>query len=153
MSYEQILVVEDDPVACKVLTSRLTDQGYQVMAAHNVPDAVHAVRVMIPDLMILDLNLRERDKSLLITNGLGFLQLLRQSHPDADCPVIVYTVDTSPEAQARARNLGVKVVIDKTHPLDELLAAVRRALAEDRSSDRLRRARTQRSASGADGRD
>jgi CheY-like chemotaxis protein len=137
MNSKRILVVEDDPLVLKVLTDRLRDKSYEIVAARNIPDAVHEVRTRAPDLMILDLNLRERDKAHLVTNGLAFLSLLRRSLPEAGCPVIVYSVDTSERVRARARSLGVDAVIDKSRPLAELLGAVASVLKDAAPAERL----------------
>jgi two-component system, NtrC family, nitrogen regulation response regulator NtrX len=136
MSGQQILVVEDDPLTAKVLTARLRDQGYEVAAARDVPEASHLIRTRRPDLMILDLTLRDGDREILVTNGLGFLTLLRQSRPEFKCPVIIYSVDTSAKVQSRAATLGVSATINKAGPLAELLSAVRRALEEAPPAER-----------------
>jgi DNA-binding response OmpR family regulator len=52
-----VLVVEDDPLARDLLTTVLTDEGYEVMAAENGEQALAAIGTISPDLLTLDLDL------------------------------------------------------------------------------------------------
>jgi hypothetical protein len=54
----------------------------------------------MPDLLILDLSLAAADLAEL-TDGFAFLRLLRRNHPEADPAVIFYSVNHSPEVEAR----------------------------------------------------
>jgi len=52
-----VLVVEDDPLARDLLTSVLTDEGYEVIAAENGEQALAAIGTISPNLLTLDLDL------------------------------------------------------------------------------------------------
>jgi CheY-like chemotaxis protein len=130
MQGEFILIVEDDSLVVKVLTNQLRAYGFQVVAALSAPEAVQAVRAQMPDLMVLDLTLSLSDGSSGLTNGLAFLTMLRRNHPEADFPVVVYTVDDSAKSKARAKAAGVVAVLKKGCPLQELMGVIRKALDE-----------------------
>jgi Lrp/AsnC family transcriptional regulator for asnA, asnC and gidA len=49
-----VLVVDDDPDFCEVVRVALTAEGFQVACAHNGSEALAAMRVAKPDLVILD---------------------------------------------------------------------------------------------------
>jgi DNA-binding response OmpR family regulator len=125
---ERIMVVEDDPLVMNILAARIKGQGYQVTEAASVAQALRLTRDQVPDLIILDLTLLDGDPFAGLTDGFAFLTLLQRSHPGTRVPVIINSVDNSPKVHERARQLGAAAVCDKSHPLAELLAAVRSAL-------------------------
>lgn len=53
-SPQHILVIEDDPVAQKVLTDFLASRGYHVHWARNGVDGLEMARVIEPDLVLCD---------------------------------------------------------------------------------------------------
>jgi len=53
----QILIVDDDEVILKTLSTKLTAKGYEVLTAADGATAVSTVRRAKPDLILLDVNL------------------------------------------------------------------------------------------------
>src|SRR6266705_1840332 len=49
-----ILIVEDEPITQKLIAVNLERAGHQVMRAASVPEAVAAIRDVLPDLVLLD---------------------------------------------------------------------------------------------------
>ncbi len=49
-----ILVVEDEPITQKLIAVNLERAGHKVMRAGSVPEAVAAIREVLPDLVLLD---------------------------------------------------------------------------------------------------
>ena len=129
MNSEHILVVEDTNLVRILVRSRLEAAGYQVVGAGTVSEALQAIKTRMPDLLILDLSLATTDLAEL-TDGFAFLSLLRRNHPEADPAVIIYSVNHSPEVEARARTLGAAAVIDKKGGVPALLNTVRATLDE-----------------------
>jgi CheY-like chemotaxis protein len=128
MNAERILVVEDTQLLLSVLKLQLESQGYEVLAAATISEAMHATQTQMPDLMILDLTVLDSDPFAGLTDGFAFLSLLRRSHPEADFPVIIHTGDPSPEVEARAAASGVYAVIRKGIQTGEFASIVRLAL-------------------------
>ncbi len=128
MNVEHILLVEDDVVVSSVLTARLKGEGYGVTGAGTVAEALGAIRIRMPDLVILDLTLVTTGAPAGLTDGFAFLIFLRRNHLQADLPVIIHSVDDSPKVRERAKSLGVFAVIKKGGPPEELTSAVRGAL-------------------------
>ena len=52
---QKILVVDDNPIALKVLSSALESKGYDVFTAVDGPEAFTIVRQEKPDLILLDI--------------------------------------------------------------------------------------------------
>jgi CheY-like chemotaxis protein len=78
---KQVLVVEDDSIACKVLRIALEHRGQAVEIVESYAAAVQALEHGRPRLVILDLELAEGD-------GLATLHRIRNNH---DAPVVVVT--------------------------------------------------------------
>jgi DNA-binding response OmpR family regulator len=133
MNGEHILLIEDDVVVSSVVTLRLRGQGYEVVGAATVPEALRAIRVQMPDLVILDLTLVDGGATAGLTDGFAFLILLRRHHLQANLPVIIHSVDDSAKVRERAKALGVFAVIKKGGPPEELTTAVRAALDQQMS--------------------
>ena len=51
-----ILIVDDDPVILKTISSKLGYDGYSVVTAQDGSEAIGAVRDAKPDLIVLDIN-------------------------------------------------------------------------------------------------
>jgi CheY-like chemotaxis protein len=134
MSAERILVVEDTKLLLHLLQCQLEAQGYEVLAAATIAEAMHITQTEMPDLMILDLTVLDSDPFAGLTDGFAFLSLLRRAHPEATFPVIVHTGDPSPQVEARARASGVFAVIRKGITTQELISIVRLALEESKGT-------------------
>ncbi len=77
-----ILVVEDDPDVCELLTRRLCRSGYEVRTAATGWAALTAVADWRPDLVVLDL-------AIAGPSGVEVCRRLRRSGGTADVPVIL----------------------------------------------------------------
>jgi DNA-binding response OmpR family regulator len=129
---EHILVVEDTNLIRTLVHSRLEAGGYQVTGVSTVSEALRAIKTRMPDLLILDLGLATEDLAEL-GDGFAFLGLLRRTYPKADPAVIIYSVNHSPEVEARAKSMGAVAVMDKKAGVPALLNVVRAALEERKS--------------------
>ena len=128
MSSECILIVEDDAVVIRVLESQFRAAGYKVVAATTGAEAIRATVREQPDLMILDLTLIDGVTVNGLRDGLGVLQWLRLTLPEAKFPVIVHTADTSEDLDERVRAFGVTAVFRKGKATRDLVDTVRKAL-------------------------
>lgn len=116
-----LLLVEDNTDFRTVLQRRFEQMGYQVLTA---PDGVRGLQVVMdsaPDLILLDLNMPYRD-------GLETLRLIRSVKPEMKVMILTAVMDDP--AQAEARKLGVTDILFKPVSIQDLAAAVRRALGQ-----------------------
>jgi DNA-binding response OmpR family regulator len=138
MKRARILVVEDDQLVLKLLSSKLLEAGYEVAEASNANEAMHSAQEQKPDLMILDLTLVNDSSINGIIDGFGLLHWLRYTLADTDFPVIVHTADTSRSIDAKAGACKVFAVFRKgdsmDHLLDEVNNALKKAQAEAESA-------------------
>lgn len=122
MTRKKILVVDDDEDMRRGLGIRLKANGYSVVFAHDAISATSMARKEEPNLVILDIGL---------PGGDGFIVMERlASIAQTSIPVIVLTGRDPSIVKERALSAGAKAFFLKPPDNDELLAAVRKALAE-----------------------
>lgn len=79
-----ILIVDDEPKLREMMTIFLENEGYRVSACPDGPSAIEAVRVRVPDLILLDVRLRDMD-------GWEVHDTLRASDRTKDVHIIILT--------------------------------------------------------------
>jgi DNA-binding response OmpR family regulator len=114
----KILVVDDDPDLLAIVGFALTQAGFAVVKATDVPAAIRAFEAEIPDLAILDVNL---------PGGSGFdvCKALRQQ---SRVPIMMLTARGEEEDLVRALDLGADDYLTKPFSPRTLLARVRALL-------------------------
>ena len=79
---KKILVIDDDPMVVKYLTSLLEDNGYETVTAGNGKQALEVMKNEKPDLVTLDLEMPEEW-------GTRFYRKFKQDADLKETPVIV----------------------------------------------------------------
>ncbi len=120
----KILLVEDEPNICNLVSTMLESAGYQAIAAHTCAMARMMFASHVPDLVILDLGLPDED-------GMSFLTRLRR---ESLVPVIVLSARTDEQDKVQALDEGANDYVTKPFGSAELLARVRSALRNSRRS-------------------
>ena len=123
-----VLVVDDDPNHLKVLTGLLRLEGLECLAAGGVDAALPIVEREPLALVITDLVMPGR-------SGLDLLAHCRERRPAL--PVILVSGQGDVESAVAAMKRGAYDFITKPVDEDELLAVVRKALAEARKDGEL----------------
>ncbi len=112
-----ILCVDDDPGFCRILARAFREQGYQVETAHDGESALQQIRASRPDLVTLDIMLPRLD-------GFAVLKAIRTDGEDHLPVILLSGARTTPEYDARAKDLLVDALLTKPVPLKRLLAVV-----------------------------
>ena len=120
----KILLVEDEANIQTFVTALLEANEYQVISAQSCQAAKIMYASHIPDLVILDLGLPDRD-------GTDFLRDLRQKELT---PVIVLSARSEEQDKVRALDLGANDYVTKPFGSAELLARIRSVLRMYRHS-------------------
>ncbi len=116
----RVFVVEDSPVIRASLTQRIVDDlrftvvGY----ADTAKGAIEALMKELPDLLILDLHLKQG-------TGYDILAYLRKAGAPPELKTIVLTNYASPMHRRRALELGAGDFFDKSMQFDDMLDALR----------------------------
>jgi DNA-binding NtrC family response regulator len=116
----RILVVDDDQDSCDLIEKILKKEGYRVTTLTDGRQTEGELRKHDTHLAIVDLKMPE-------ISGLDVLQMIR--HHDTDCAVIMMTGYATLDSAVSALRGGVVDYLRKPVREDELLGAVRRALA------------------------
>ena len=121
----KILVIEDETNICNLLETILTTNGYQVIIAGTCKDGITMMLSNVPDLVILDLGLPDRD-------GLEFIREIRKEDVT---PILVLSARTNEKDKVKALDLGANDYVTKPFGNAELLARVRAALRNRRTTE------------------
>ena len=121
----QILTVDDDAVTCDLLCEVFTREGFGATFANSGEAALVAVARQRPDLLLSDIRMKTR------LDGLSLLEIVHREYPGV--PVVLMTAFGSIDTAVRAVKEGAFDYISKPFNIDELVAIVRRALANGSS--------------------
>ena len=119
----RILVVDDDPASCDLMTYFLKSLGYHVAVA---ADGGRALNMNLADdiaLVILDVHMPRYE-------GPELLAMLRETSAARSVRVLAVTGDDSNEVRTRMFDLGVDGYLTKPVDLDDLRAQVGRLLPD-----------------------
>ncbi|OGQ99819.1 MAG: two-component system response regulator [Deltaproteobacteria bacterium RIFOXYD12_FULL_55_16] len=114
---KKILLVDDEDSIHLLYREELEDEGYEVHSALSGEEALAQLKVILPDLIILDINMPG-------INGIDVLRQIKETNPAL--PVIL-----SSAYQEFKQNLSTWAsdeYIVKSSNLDELKAAVKKHL-------------------------
>ncbi len=107
-SGRSILLVEDEPALRLIVRRNLERRGLDVVEARTAADALDALGVGTPEVLLLDINLPDRT---------GW-DVLRELHADGRAlprTIVISTVRVVPE---RPREFGVDGYLPKPFPID-----------------------------------
>jgi two-component system response regulator GlrR len=115
-----ILIVDDDPTLLKLLNTRLTLEGYAVIAATSGEEALAKFAAGRPDLVITDMQMGGM-------NGMTLFENIHRAQPTL--PVIILTAHGTIPAAVSATHRGVFSYLQKPVEGDTLLAEIRKAIS------------------------
>ena len=116
----RILVVDDDQDSVELVEKILKKDGYRVVSLTDGRKVDEEIRKAEIHLAVVDLKMPE-------VSGLDVVEMIR--HHDSDCAVILMTGYATLDSAVSALRGGVVDYLRKPVREDELLGAVRRALA------------------------
>ena len=113
----KLLVVDDEPPIRRLLGAGLARAGYALVEAGSAREALTALQIDKPELVLLDLGLPDRD-------GLELVPLFK----GAGTAVIVISARDETGQKVAALDLGADDYVTKPFDTEEVLARVRTAL-------------------------
>ena len=119
-----VLVVDDEPAIRRLLHAGLARADYRVVEAATAREALTAVQIDKPAVVLLDLGLPDRD-------GLELVPLIKGAGP----AVIVVSARDATEQKVAALDLGADDYISKPFDSEEVLARIRAALRHRLASE------------------
>jgi CheY-like chemotaxis protein len=118
-----VLVVDDDPGIQELLVALLEDEGYAVLVAGDGLEALDALAVARPDIIVLDMMMPRMD-------GYGFAEERRRRALHADVPVLLLTADS--HSKQKAAETGAQASLAKPFSLATLVDLVNGLVQTDR---------------------
>ena len=123
-----ILIVDDERDIRELISDILEDEGYNTRLAGNSDDAMAAINLEPPSLMVLDIWLKDSRM-----DGIDILKAVKRDNPDV--PVVIISGHGNIEIAVAAIKQGAYDFIEKPFNIDQLLVVIRRAM----ETSRLRR--------------
>jgi two-component system nitrogen regulation response regulator NtrX len=123
-----ILIVDDEKDIRQLISDILKDEGYSTRLAANSDQAYGAINNEAPDLVILDIWLKESQH-----DGIDILKNVRRNNPDI--PIVIISGHGNIEIAVAAIKQGAYDFIEKPFNIDQLMVIIGRAM----ETSRLRR--------------
>ncbi|MFZ0301458.1 MAG: response regulator transcription factor [Terracidiphilus sp.] len=123
----RILIVDDESAIRRALRPPLVELGFQITEASRGEEALQALRVSAPDVVLLDVNMPG-------IGGIETLRRLRSAFPRL--PIIMLTVRDQEEDKIEALDLGADDYVTKPFSTRELIARIRAAVRRVRAPAR-----------------
>ncbi len=114
---EKILIVEDDPVAIKLVKAILLNNNYLVGEANNGKEAISIIHTFKPDLVLMDVLMP-------VMNGFEACRQIREDPAISSVPIIMLTALTELEQKIKGFEAGADDYISKPFEQDELLVRI-----------------------------
>ncbi len=118
---KKILVVDDEIVLNKIITTRLRKLGYNSFSVNSGEKALEFIDNDPPDLIILDLLMPGMD-------GYEVAQAIRGNSKISHIPIIMLTAKVSQETKIKALKLGIDDYMTKPYDAEELAARIQSVL-------------------------
>ncbi len=121
-----VMVVDDEPLICRMLERVLEQRGYEQVQSFTDPEEARSSYVALkPDLVLLDLHMPKLD-------GTALLKWIMERPSELRAPVIIMTGAGRAEDAHRTLALGAADFLHKPVDTTELLLRVRHQLRERR---------------------
>lgn len=118
---KKILVVDDEEQNVKLLSSLLRAEGYETETASNGREAVQKVKVVSPDLVLLDIMMPDMD-------GYEACSLIKNDPESANIPVVIVTALSDRESKLRGLEVSANEFLTKPIDRIELILRVKNLL-------------------------
>ncbi len=121
----KVMVVEDDPQLCDVLTKFISECGFPAHGARSARESIIQFDDIEPQVVIMDLKLPDGD-------GLDLLRLFKRRAPR--CRVVIMSSYSDVDTVVEAMKLGAENYLTKPTPLPELRVLIDHLLDEPGST-------------------
>ena len=119
-----VLVVDDSLTVRKITTRLLTREGFRVDSAKDGVDALEKMHDLIPDVVLLDVEMPRMD-------GFELARVMRSDARLKSVPIIMITSRTADKHRNRAMEIGVNVYLGKPYQEQQLLDSIAEQLGQE----------------------
>ncbi len=121
MAAKRILIVDDEPSIVLSLEYLMKEAGYEVKTANDGNTALQLIQSHLPDLVLLDVNLPQR-------NGYEICRAIRNEPAHRRIRIIMLTAKGSDIEREKGMSLGADNYITKPFSTQEVLDKVKALL-------------------------
>jgi len=121
----RVLVVDDEPIVLKSCRLVLEAEGWEMISASSVAEALSILESVIPELLLVDVKMPVHD-------GMYLMRKVREKGPRI--PIFVMSGYATSETIKEAEGLGAAIFLPKPFTPDEL-AETLRSVAKSTSHD------------------
>ncbi len=118
MPSRRILIIEDDEELALAINKKLSNIGFEVSTAKTGAEAIRAIEVRQPDLVLLDLTLPDMDGA----------DICREVRKDSELPIIMITGRSDETDRVVGLEIGADDYLTKPFSLNEMVARIRAVL-------------------------
>lgn len=126
----RVLIADDDPGIVAVVEAVLVDEGFEVHSASDGEDALSQIRLVEPDVILLDLMMPRMD-------GMEVCRRIRSNPATSDTCVIMLTARTFAADEVMGLGAGADDYVTKPFDPAELPARIKKAVRRNRDSSAL----------------
>jgi len=116
---KRILLVDDEPQAIGAMKPKLESWGYTVITASGGEEAIKKLKLQLPDLLLLDVNMSEK-------NGVETLNDIRKFNQDL--PVVMLADFVTDRILEETKGLGVIGFVPKGYEFQRAAGLIRKGL-------------------------
>ena len=118
----KILVVDDERTIVKLITAKLSLEGYEVITAADGQEGLSMARAEKPDLIVLDVMMPKMD-------GYRVAKMLKLDDLHKDIPIIFLTAKVQDQDMEMGRQTGAEAYLTKPIDPESLISKVRELLS------------------------
>lgn len=119
---ERILIVDDDPLLCSLLTMALKREGYQTHEVYSGNAALEYLAEQPVDLILLDIMMAD-------LNGFDVVRQLHATPKLSKIPIIFLTARVDAVSQRIGQEVGVQEYLTKPITPDALIERVKAVMS------------------------
>lgn len=116
-----VLVVDDEPDFCELMTHGLSANGFDCVSALNGVEGLDKARKLLPDAVVLDIMLPDLD-------GFTLCEMLRKQPATAHIPIVMLTCLGGSISRLNGFSAGADDYVTKPFKMRELAARIRGAI-------------------------
>ncbi len=130
-AFTPAIMVVDDSLTVRKVTGRLLErEGCEVLVAKDGLGAIELLREVIPDVILVDLEMPRM-------NGFELIRNIRMNPYTENIPIIIISSRTAEKHRKMADELGVNVFLGKPYKEEELLNHINQYLNDKRQNTKV----------------
>lgn len=120
----KVIIADDDPFLIKIYSTRLRQEGHEVITCYDGQTALQQIKEHQPDLAVLDIMMPR-------LHGLDVLHEMRQDKKLKKIPVIFFSNLTNPDDRKEAEELEASEFLEKAKLTpSQVIAAIHKYIDE-----------------------